>query len=65
VVAVTSQGVMVAYRCVDMLCLFVAAVANNGTSRSTRQDVIEAALATMLSSLLYNGPLAGGVPCDR
>ena len=51
-VAVTCQGVMVTYRCVDRLCLVVAAVANNGTSGSTRQDVIEAALATMVSSLL-------------
>ena len=63
--AVICQGVMVTYRCVDELCLVVAAVANNGTSESTRQDVIEAALATMVSSLLYSGPMAGGVPCDR
>ena len=60
-VTVTCQGVMVTYRCVDELCLVVAAVANNGTSGSTRQDVIEAALATMVSSLLYSGPIAGGV----
>ena len=52
---------MVTYRCVDGLCLVVDAVANNGTSGSTRQDVIEAALATMVSSLLYSGPIAGGV----
>ena len=53
VVAVMCQGVMVTYRCVDGLCLVVTAIANNGTSGSTRQDVIEAALATMVSSLLY------------
>ena len=63
--AVTRQGVMVTYRCVDGLCLVVAAVANNGTSGSTRQDVIEAALATMVSSLLYSGSIAGGVLYDR
>jgi hypothetical protein len=55
VVAVTSQGVMVTYRYADMLCLFVASVANNDRSRSTRRDGIDAAVATMLSSL-FSGP---------
>jgi hypothetical protein len=59
--AVTCQRVVVTYCCVDGLCLVVAAVANNGTSGSTMQDVIEAAVATMVSSLLYSGPIAGGV----
>ena len=55
VVAVTSQGVMETYRCVDMLYLFIASVANNDRSRCTRQDGIDAAVATMLSSL-FSGP---------
>ena len=54
-VAVTSQGVMVTYRYADMLCLFVASVANNDRSKCTRQDGIDAAVATMLSSL-FSGP---------
>ena len=63
-VAVTCQGVMVTYRCVDGLCLVVAAVANNGTSGSTRQGVIEAALATMAPCLLYTAQIAGGILYD-
>ena len=53
VVAVACQGAMVTYRCVDGLCFVAAAIANNGTSWSTRQGVIEAALATMAPCLLY------------
>ena len=60
-VAVTCQGVMVTYRCVDGLGLVVAAVANNGTNGSTRQGVLVAALATMVSCLLYMAQIAGGV----
>ena len=61
-VAVTCQGVMVTYRCVDGLCFVAAAIANNGTSGSTRQGVIEAALATKAPCLLYKAQIAGGVP---
>ena len=61
----TCQGVMVTYRCVDGLGLVVAAVANNGTSWSTRQGVIEAALATMAPRLLYTAQIAGGMLYDR
>ena len=53
--AVTGQGVMETYRCVDKLCLFVASVANNDRSRCTGQDGINAAVAMMLSSL-FSGP---------
>jgi hypothetical protein len=53
--AVTSQGVMETYRCVDMLCLFVASIAINDMSRCTRQDGIDAAVDMMLSSL-FTGP---------
>ena len=61
VVAVTCQGAMVTYRCVDGLCFVAAAIANNGTSWSTRQGVIEAALATMAPCLLYTAQIAGGM----
>ena len=60
-VAVTCQGVMVTYRRVDGLCLVAAAIANNGTSGSTRQGVIEGALATMAPCPLYMAQIAGGV----
>ena len=60
-VAVTCQGVMMTYRCVDGLGLVAAAIADNGTSGSTRQGVIVAALATMVPRLLYMAQIAGGV----
>jgi hypothetical protein len=53
--AVTGQGVMETYRCVDKLCLFVASVANSDRSRCTGQDGINAAVAVMLSSP-FRGP---------
>ena len=46
---------METYRCVDMLCLFVASVAINDKSICTGQDGIDAAIAMMLSSP-FSGP---------